>query len=175
MRSQIVLTLTGSDRIGLVEEVTRRLLEIDANVETSRMARLGGVFAMLLLVSLPTAKVPGLDDVLAKLRSEGFAVQSNRTVDMAPDVRVDQLPYQIEVIGADDEGIIHRIAHELAKRGINIETLDTSTSPAPTTGATLFSMTALVVAPRALDSAWRSELETLGAGMNVDVLIRRIA
>jgi glycine cleavage system transcriptional repressor len=175
MRSQIVLTLTGSDRIGLVEEVTRRLLDIDANVETSRMARLGGVFAMLMLVSLPTAKVPGLDDVLAALRSEGFAVQANRTAEAAPDARADQLPYQIEVVGADDEGIIHRIARELARRGINIESLDTGTSPAPTTGATLFSMKALVVAPRALDGAWRAELESLGAAMNVDVHIRRIA
>jgi glycine cleavage system transcriptional repressor len=175
MRSQIVLTLTGSDRIGLVEEVTRRLLDIDANVETSRMARLGGVFAMLMLVSLPTAKVPGLDDVLAALRSEGFAVQANRTAEATPDARADQLPYQIEVIGADDEGIIHRIARELARRGINIESLDTGTSPAPTTGATLFSMKALVVAPRALDGAWRAELESIGAAMNVDVHIRRIA
>ncbi|MCX6019378.1 MAG: transcriptional regulator [Chloroflexi bacterium] len=175
MRSQIVLTLTGADRIGLVEEVTRRLLDIEVNVETSRMARLGGVFAILLLVSLPTSRLPQLDDVLAALRSEGFAVQSNRTADAAVRARAGYLPYQIEVVGADDEGIIHRIAQELARRGINIETLDTSTSPAPMTGATLFSMSALVVAPRTLDGAWRSELEAIGGRMNVDVIVKRIA
>ena len=68
-----------------------------------------------------------------------------------------------------------RKARELARRGINIESLDTGTSPAPTTGATLFSMKALVVAPRTLDGAWRTELEALGAAMNVDVMIRRVA
>ena len=39
MRANIVLTLTGTDRIGLVDEVTGMLLDLGANVEDSRMAR----------------------------------------------------------------------------------------------------------------------------------------
>ncbi len=53
MRTDIVFTLTGTDRIGIVEEVTGVLLGLEGNVETSRMVRLGGEFALLMLVSLP--------------------------------------------------------------------------------------------------------------------------
>ena len=53
MRKNIVFTLTGTDRTGLVEEITKLLLDLGGNVETSRMARLGGEFAVLMLVSIP--------------------------------------------------------------------------------------------------------------------------
>ena len=52
MQRQFVLTLTGPDRIGIVDRVTRLLLDRGGNVETSRMARLGGEFAILMLVSM---------------------------------------------------------------------------------------------------------------------------
>ena len=42
MRTNIVFTLTGTDRIGLVNDLTELLLALDGNVEASRMARLGG-------------------------------------------------------------------------------------------------------------------------------------
>ena len=57
MSKNFVLTLTGPDRIGIVERVTRVLLDRGGNVETSRMARLGGEFAILMLVSMPADAV----------------------------------------------------------------------------------------------------------------------
>jgi len=56
MAKDIVLTLTGRDRVGIVEEVTGVLLGLGANVGTSRMTRLGGEFAILSLVSLPSSR-----------------------------------------------------------------------------------------------------------------------
>ena len=58
MRTDIVMTLTGPDRVGIVEELTEALLGVRANVETSRMARLGGEFAVLMLVSVPSERPP---------------------------------------------------------------------------------------------------------------------
>ena len=57
MRTSIVLTLTGPDRVGIVEDVTGILLAVDANVDTSRMAHLGGEFAILMLLSMPAERV----------------------------------------------------------------------------------------------------------------------
>ena len=74
MRSTIVFTLTGSDRVGIVEEVTGVLLGLGGNIETSRMARLGGEFAMLVLLSLPAEKVGELDGALAYLTEHGYKV-----------------------------------------------------------------------------------------------------
>ncbi len=74
MRKNIVLTLTGSDRLGIVESVTKMLLEYDGNVEASRMARLGGEFAMLMLFSLPEENLPRLEKGIQSLASQGFKV-----------------------------------------------------------------------------------------------------
>ena len=60
MRVNFVLTLTGPDRIGIVENVTGLLVARGGNVEVSRMARLGGEFAILMLVSIPVEHVADL-------------------------------------------------------------------------------------------------------------------
>ena len=52
MNKEIVLTLTGHDRVGIVKEITNVLVKHGGNVVNSRMARLGGEFAMLALVAL---------------------------------------------------------------------------------------------------------------------------
>ncbi|RPH39290.1 MAG: glycine cleavage system protein R, partial [Burkholderiales bacterium] len=42
----LVLTASGEDKIGLVESFTRRISESGCNIEESRMAALGGRFAL---------------------------------------------------------------------------------------------------------------------------------
>ncbi len=39
MRKKLMVTLTGRDRVGIVEQVTKKVLENEGNVEESRMAR----------------------------------------------------------------------------------------------------------------------------------------
>src|SRR3954447_17204907 len=72
MRKNYVLTLTGPDRIGIVDRVTGLLLDRGGNVETSRMARLGGEFAILMLVSMPAEQFDGLEVDLEGLAVEGY-------------------------------------------------------------------------------------------------------
>lgn len=60
MQTNFVLALTGPDRMGIVDEVMGLLLERGGNVETSRMARLGGEFAVLMLVSMPSEEFSAL-------------------------------------------------------------------------------------------------------------------
>src|SRR3954453_6984307 len=72
MQSQFVLTLPGPDQIGIVDRVTGLLLDRGGNVETSRMARLGGEFAILMLVSMPAEQFDGLEMDLEGLAVEGY-------------------------------------------------------------------------------------------------------
>ena len=80
MPKTFVLTLTGPDRIGFVDEVTGLLLERGGNVETSRMARLGGEFAVLMLVSMPTEQFPSLEGIIHEvahyLSEHGISIES---------------------------------------------------------------------------------------------------
>lgn len=175
MRTDIVFTLTGPDRVGIVEEVTAVMLGLGANVETSRMARLGGEFVMLMLVSIPLANAGSVETAFEQLSSLGYQVTVSSTDRAALEAHRGWFRYQIEVHGADHEGIVYEIARGLAQRGINIESMDTETTRAPISGATLFSMTARVAVPPGLPEAeWTGDLRDACAQANVGMTVTAI-
>jgi glycine cleavage system transcriptional repressor len=170
--STIVFTLSGQDRVGIVDEITRTLLELGANIETSRMARLGGEFAILMLVTLPDGREEQLQRATDQLSSRGYKVTTVPTRANGGSVRQGR-PYHLEVEGADHEGIVNKIARTLAGWGINIETMDTGNTPAPNSGIPLFTMKALVMVPAELDERlWREELDNTANEEHVDVMVR---
>jgi len=172
MRTHIVLTLTGTDRPGIVEDLTKLLLNYGGNVETSRMARLGGEFAVLMLVSMPEEQMANLDKGIRGLKNQGFKVTTTRTGQGGKEEDDGRRPFKIEVLGADHEGIIHEVAQILSRCNINIEAMDTSTTQAPNSGAPLFSMTAFVVVPSGLSGKdWAASLDEAGRQMHVDIKI----
>ena len=172
MRTDLVFTLTGTDRVGLVEEVTGVLLGVGGNVETSRMARLGGEFAMLVLVSLPAEQVTAAQSALAHLTDAGYRVSFSETNPEAATEIAGWRPYRVSVHGADHEGIVHEVAAGLSKRGITIESMETGVSSAPVSGVTLFDMSAVVLVPPAVvEGDWIDALVEAGQQANVDVEI----
>lgn len=172
MRSDIVFSLTGPDRVGIVEQVTSLMRELSGNVEASRMARLGGEFVMLMLVSVPVDRAGSVASAFDGLAAEGYRISVQQTDRTAAEAHRGWFRYQIEVHGADHEGIINDIARGLAQRGINIEAADTGTTRAPVTGTPLFSMTALVAVPPDLpESTWTEDLREAGYQANVGVTI----
>src|SRR4051812_26945562 len=100
MQRNFVLTLTGPDRVGIVEEVTGLVLERGGNVETSRMARLGGEFAILMLVSMPEGRSDDPEEGLAGLVSRGYKVTTTRAERTYSEAHAGWLPFRIEVRGA---------------------------------------------------------------------------
>jgi len=172
MPRNFVLTLSGPDRIGIVDRVTGLLLARGGNVETSRMTRLGGEFAVLMLVSLPAEQFAGLEGDLSALIAEGYKLTTTQAGRTYAEDHPGWLPYRIEVHGADHEGIIHEVARYLARLGINIESMDSGTAPAPTSGVPLFTMTAEVVVPPSLaGQAWGDGLEEIGSRMNLEIRV----
>ena len=172
MQVNFVLTLSGPDRIGIVDEVTGLLLERGGNVETSRMARLGGEFAVLMLVSMPESRFSDLEENLERQTAQGYKVTITRAKRTYAEAHPGWLPYRIEVHGADHEGIIHEVAHYLSEHGISIESMESESTPAPTSGVPLFAMTARVVVPPGLSGkAWEAGLEGIGSRMNLDIQV----
>lgn len=171
MPKNIVLTLTGKDKIGLVDHVTELMVKRGGNVEASRMAHLGGEFAMLMLVTIPDAELASLEQGFQNLRDEGYQVSLVQT-EADSKKYAGWLPYEIEVTGADHEGIIHEVSHHLATQGINIESMDTSATPAPMSGTPLFMMKGVVLVPPKLSfHDWSDALEEIGDKLNVNVKV----
>ena len=174
MLKNIVLTLTGRDKIGLVDNVTNVIAKRTGNVIASRMARLGGEFAILMLISVPESEFANLDQDFQQVRGEGYHVTLLQTEDDSKKY-AGWLPYEIEVTGADHEGIIHEISHHLATQRINIENMDTSSAPAPMSGTPLFTMKGIVLVPPHLNfHVLSDELEEIGDKLNVNVKVEMV-
>jgi glycine cleavage system transcriptional repressor len=134
----LVLTASGEDRIGLVERFSSRITEAGCNIEESRMAALGGQFAILMRVAGSWAAISKLEGQFeATGRELGLSIVHARTRKQPPAKPV--VPYQVEVIALDHPGIVHSLARFFSNHGINIEELETDTYPAPHTGAPMFS------------------------------------
>jgi glycine cleavage system transcriptional repressor len=145
-RDFLAITATGDDQVGLVQRFTSKLAEAGCNIEESRMALLGGHFAIIMLVSGRWDSLSKLEDKLPAMGEElGLSLIARRTREASRPQPV--IPYQIEVVAMDHPGIVHNLANFFASRGINIEDVNTSTYPAPHTGTPMFSVTMRVGIP----------------------------
>ena len=170
MQKHLVITLVGPDEVGIVDKVTKSVMEHDGNVEESRMARLGGEFVLLMLISIPEQQTEKVNAALSNFNSKNFQLFIKET---SPEKSVKYdgwLPYSVTVSGADHEGIVNSITHHFSTKGINIESLDTSTDAAPMSGTLLFTMSAIIIVPPEVTyQSWRAPLDEVGDEMNVSV------
>ena len=175
MQKRLVLTITGNDRVGIVDEVTKVVLTQNGNVEASRMSRLGGEFAMLMLISVDADRLDRLQEGLNGLQNRGLDVGLRPTVYNYSQNFAGWHSYQMSVSGADHEGIIHEITKYLAQAGINVETMDTGTEDAPFGGTVLFTLSAVIMTPPTMDlNSLQEALETIGDEVNVDIEVTRV-
>jgi glycine cleavage system regulatory protein len=163
--ASLILTVVGPDRPGLVSALSEAVATRGGSWLESRMARLAGQFAGIVLVEAPESL---LDDLRA-LESRGLriVVQSGSpgVASAAAEPRL-----TLEVVGNDRPGIVRDIAQILAGNGVNIEELTTGVASGSFSGETLFRVTALVRAPGAAAvDAMRTGLERLGNELMVDI------
>lgn len=169
MKSYFVVTITCPDRPGIVERITEILVERGANWEESRLARLGGEFAGMVLVSVAADRAEPLAAALRGLADQQLTVMVKPT-QSADDVTAGGLLYELRLTGADHEGIVHKVSAYLASQGINVEALETDVVPAPVTATPLFQMEAQIKVPPQLTLAeLRGNLDRIGDELGVDI------
>ena len=172
-KEYFVITIIGPDRRGLVASITEKIVSQNANIEESHMTRLGGEFAVLMLLSLSNGKRKTLLAGLEKLNGEQVKVFVKETDLTRLKVFEGFVPYQISVIGADHEGIVHRVAEYLAELRIQVDDMETHVTKAPVTGTPLFSMQAEVQVPPEIGlPQLRDQLEELGDQLGVDIAVK---
>jgi glycine cleavage system regulatory protein len=166
--ADLVLTLIGPDRPGIVEAVAEPIAAHGGNWLESRMAHLAGQFAGILRVEVPDDRAPALVEALRKLEQRGLHV----TVEAGPrppPVRERRL-LVVDLVGLDRPGLVREISHVLAERGVNIEELVTDRSTAAMSGELLFRSRARVNVPAQVDAAeLRARLEKLATDLMVQV------
>ena len=168
--ADLVLTLIGPDRPGLVEAVAEPIAAHGGNCLESRMAHLAGQFAGILRVEVPDAKAASLAEALRRLEGRGLRV----TVEVGPAAAAPppRRTLVVDLVGLDRPGIVREISRVLAERDVNIEDLVTDRTPAPMSAEMLFRWRARVNVPGALDAAsLRTRLEKLAQDLMVQVTL----
>jgi glycine cleavage system regulatory protein len=172
LRSQLVLTLIGRDRPGLVEALAALITKHGGNWEESRMAHLAGKFAGILRVSVPATAASGLAQALAGLEREGLrlVVESSE-----PDAKAAGRRLRLELVGNDRAGIVRDISRALATRGVNVDELHTRCEDAPMGGGQLFRADALLRVPAEVGiDDLRAQLEGLADDLMVELSLDAI-
>ena len=161
----LILTVIGPDRPGLVRALAQTVAAHGGSWLESRMARLSGQFAGIVVVDAPAT----LPDALRALESEGLRITVQNGEQDAPPAPIGER-LMVEVIGNDRPGIVRDIALVLAAHQVNIEELTTGVASGSFSGEILFRATAFVRAPDAgAVSAIRDGLENLGNELMVDL------
>jgi glycine cleavage system transcriptional repressor len=165
-----VVTAIGADRVGIVDDLSAAVLEARCNIEESKMAVLGGDFAVIMLVSGEETALGSLARACPSLGERlGLRVECRSTG--AP-ARAAGRPYLLSAVSLDTPGIVHSLTTLLRRHRINIEDLETDTAAAPWTGAPMFRMRAhVVIAPGVSIDELRAGLARLGREGDLDVTL----
>jgi glycine cleavage system regulatory protein len=168
--TNLILTLLGSDRPGLVEALAETIAAQGGNWLESRMAHLAGKFAGILRLEVDEARAQALEHSLVRLESQGLTVVVERSAEARPPVRPRLL--ELDLVGLDRPGLVRHIAQILAERGVNIEELVTDRTEAAMSGEALFHSRARVHVPPTTDAAeLRARLERLAGDLMVQVTL----
>jgi glycine cleavage system transcriptional repressor len=174
MEQLLVLSAVGSDRKGVVRDLTRIVLDCGGNILESRMTALAREFAVLMLISGKWHTLTRLEKELDRLaESSELKIQLKRTEPRG--TRDNLLPYAVDVVCLDQPGIVHNLAGFFAARDIEIAELNTRSYAAAHTGAPMFSVQMTVSIPASVHiSALREEFMDFCDQLNLDAIMEPV-
>ena len=171
--TSLVVTVMGPDRPGIVRLLSDRAHRFEANWAASRLERLAGQFAGMVHFEVPRDKADALAEALRALESSGLQVVIAKSDGDA--ASAGQRGVELDLVGDDQRGIVSKLTHMLASRGVSIEHLHTeilsSGTGAPGTKQT-FKVRAHLMVPATLSTeALRQDLGALGHEMTLDIAL----
>lgn len=180
----MIINAVGTDRLGIVHDMTKEVIDAGGNVGASQAAKLGKYFSLMMLVEVPTAEVESLEANLQKMHDlsasvchtkEGddditFASSSSYTIGYKG---------QLTLEGADNPGIVNKVTKILSSNGLNIYSMETSDELAPGGSTVLFRMKGIAHAYEPLSAGFdvskiKQELSELGDYLNCDISLKDI-
>jgi glycine cleavage system regulatory protein len=166
---QLVITIVAQDRPGLVELLSGLITRHGGNWLESRMARLGGQFAGIIRISVPSDNRDRLISNLDGLASAGIRAQIQADEPSVAPESAARLA-EFKLVGQDRPGIVMQISEVFARYGVNVEELTTIVGSAPMSGELLFQADAIVRIPQSSSLAeLKKALEKIAADLMVDI------
>ena len=174
MKQLIVLSVLGSDRSGVVDSISKVILDCGGNIEESRMTALGKEFAMLMLVSGNWHTLNKLEAGLDKLTSGNDLTATIKKTDLRSDNN-ECMPYGVDIVCLDQPGIVFNLSNFFAERNIEISEVVTRRYAAAHTGAPMFAVQMAVKIPaQAHISTLREEFLEFCDSINLDAIMEPV-
>lgn len=170
MTTNLVLTVIGDDKTGLVDSLAQAIARNSGNWLESNMSHLAGKFAGILRVSVDDVHADGLIADLQKLSASPSSLKVVVEKAHAPGEPKKLRRLRLKLVGNDRPGIIKEVSRALAAQHVNVEELTTQCSSAPMSGEMLFHAQVILQVPAALDiDALQLELERIADDLIVEV------
>ena len=168
--TQLVVSVVGPDRHGIVSLLADRAQRYGANWAASRLTRLAGEFAGTVHFEVPREHADALSDALRQLASSGLQVVIARSdAATVPDTL---RPFELELVGEDRVGIVSSLTKMLAERGVSIENIHTEVNRSGVSGKQTFKINAHLLVPAALAiDTLRRDLSALASEMMLDIAL----
>ncbi|MCC6414686.1 MAG: ACT domain-containing protein [Opitutaceae bacterium] len=168
MLANLVMTIIGPDRPGLVQLVATTLADHGGNWLESRMGHLGGQFAGIVRAEVANERAVELIAALQGLEAKGLRVIVHH--EAASDAVGSAVSATLELVGNDRPGILRAVSGVLATHGVNVEELASERVSAPMGGGTLFQATIRVsVGDAAVLDLVQADFEKMASDLMVDL------
>ena len=163
--NSLIISAVGSDRPGIVSELSGIITTHGGNIEESRMSHLGSDFAIIMLVSVSTDWEESLEVALQSINDLTISTKLTQIQELG-----DNKKYQINLNGADNEGIVKVLSKYLAENSINILEMETHTSQAQVSGPPLFNLNAFVSIPNDVEEKLiQADLSQIAQDLGVEI------
>ncbi|MGO2010357.1 MAG: glycine cleavage system protein R [Pseudoalteromonas sp.] len=163
---QLVITILGLDRQGLVEDISSAILNHHGNWLTSNLSHLAGHFAGIIEVAVPEQHLQELQDALHSLESLEVRIEAGD--DTLTENQAEELNFVIT--GNDRPGIVQELASVIRHKGATITHLSSKQQSAPNWGLPIFSAVATVELPKGMNKEdVIAGLEAITTDLIVDV------
>lgn len=130
---QLVITLIGTDRPGLVETLSDTVFQHQGSWQASSLSKLAGKFAGIVQIDIKEEHANAFTEALARIPDLNVLIAN-----AAPQTETDTTTHTLSVTGNDRPGIVQEVTREIAKFGININNLETHTQSAANFGGVIF-------------------------------------
>src|SRR3989338_8612797 len=100
MKKFLVISAIGKDRPGIVNELSKVIVDNGCNIEDSRMTVLGGEFALIVLISGSWSAVAKLETQVPVIRKKLDLTTTAKYTEPRP-VRNNMVPYLVDVVSID--------------------------------------------------------------------------
>ena len=151
--------------------VSRRISDSGCNLVDARLTTVGRDVSVTALAVGSWDAVAKLEAMLGRLeREDGYKLVWYRTGPKAPQSNL--LPYIVEVVAADNPGILFQLADFFAGQGITVENLHSSRYRAMQTGADMFSAQVTIGIPANMHiAALRDDFLEFCDHLNLDAIM----